>query len=83
MAELDFNEISTPGQLSEFLRELSGELNSNPGAHENRTSESMLEAAAAWVEDMDGYFLNNSIPRPESVDWSFIALLFRAALSYE
>jgi len=43
----------------------------------------LLEAASAWVTDMDGYFLNQGRPIPDSPSWALIATILSAALIYE
>jgi hypothetical protein len=42
-----------------------------------------LEALAAWVEDMDGYYLNQGKAVPEKPDWKHVADMLMAAKLYE
>jgi hypothetical protein len=50
---------------------------------ENGDLPNYLEALAAWVEDMDGYFLNRQEPTPEQPSWQLLARILLAAKSYE
>jgi hypothetical protein len=59
-------------------------VNKNPDDYENLDSARLLEAAAAWVDDADGFIPsaeNGKISSSES--WAFIATLLTAALAYE
>ena len=42
-----------------------------------------LESVESWVEDMDGFYGNLGLEKPENVDWSFIATLFYVGKIYE
>lgn len=42
-----------------------------------------LRAWADWLRDMDGYFVNRSLPVPESPSWQFVAQMLLAARVYE
>ena len=42
-----------------------------------------LESVESWVEDMDGFYDNLGLKKPENVDWSFIATLFYVGRIYE
>ncbi|EFU1360097.1 hypothetical protein HUO97_004475, partial [Salmonella enterica] len=50
---------------------------------ENKDLPSYFESMASWVEDMDGYYLNQKLPAPENVNWTFIADILMAARVYE
>lgn len=66
-----------------FLQILIKNLKENPDEWENRTLESFLGAIADWVEDMEGYYLNNNLPIPDRIDWKFFANILAAARVYE
>lgn len=42
-----------------------------------------LDSLAAWVEDMDGYYLNKGLPIPEKLDWQTVTDMLTAARFYE
>lgn len=68
-----------------IINELSERVRTVPDrdARENRELWQYLEAAAAWIEDMDGYHVNRGQPVPESPTWETVADIFQAALVYE
>ena len=43
----------------------------------------LLEALAAWVDDMEGYYLNIGKPITEKPDWQMFADILVAAKIYE
>jgi DNA polymerase III delta prime subunit len=59
------------------------DLSAHPEEWENKTLGDFLDALSAWVEDMDGYYQNNSRAMPESLDWKNIAEMLLAAKYYE
>ena len=66
-----------------FLRSLSRSLIDFPNDWENANLEDFLNALAAWVEDMDGYFANRGEPTPQTPDWKLIGQMLLAARIYE
>lgn len=66
-----------------FMEILVKDLKENPDAWENKSLESYLEAIANWVEDMEGYYINNNLPLPEGIDWKVFANILAAAKIYE
>lgn len=66
-----------------FVKALSQDLRDNPASWENANLERYLEALGAWVEDMDGYYLNQGKPLPQQPDWKVIADMLMAAKKYE
>lgn len=66
-----------------FLRLLADDLKSNPDSWENANLPRFLEALAAWIEDMDGYYLNQKQSVPEKPDWQVLRDMFMAARVYE
>jgi hypothetical protein len=50
---------------------------------ENATLERFLEAMAAYLGDLDGYFRNRGESVPDQPDWHLVALLLVAASGYE
>ena len=53
-----------------FVRTLLGDLKDNPDEWENTTLEDYLEAVAAWIEDMPGYYKNEGKPVARGYDRS-------------
>jgi hypothetical protein len=58
------------------------DLKENPEHWENDTLERFLDAIAAWVEDMDGYYQNLNKPIPV-VEWDIFGQILLAARIYE
>jgi hypothetical protein len=50
---------------------------------DNDTLDTYLEALAAWVNDMDGFFLNSGEVPPEQPTWKLIGRILLAATHYE
>ena len=67
-----------------FVHALSRDLHTNREAWDNNTLERFLEALGAWVEDMDGYYINQGKPTPQQPDWKVLGdILLMAAKVYE
>jgi hypothetical protein len=66
-----------------FASKLSADWKNDSESWENRDLGAYLEAVAAWVEDMDGYYLNQGLPVPEHVNWKVLADILMAARVYE
>jgi hypothetical protein len=66
-----------------FVYKLSQDFDQNPDAWQNKDLGSFLEALAAWVDDMEGYYLNQGQQVPDKPDWQMIADMFMAAKIYE
>lgn len=75
--------VTTKAEFVELVRSLRADLVQNPEQWENVTLESFLEAMAAWVEDMEGYYRNNGLPHPENVPWRVFADVLLASRMYE
>ncbi|MEZ2601834.1 DUF7660 family protein [Kluyvera intermedia] len=76
-------EINTREDLIELIEFLSSNAKNNLSEWENKDLPSYLESMASWIEDMDGYYLNQKLPVPENVNWAFIADILIAARVYE
>ena len=65
-----------------FVKALSNDLRENPATWENGSLDRFLEAIAAWVKDMDGYYASQRklVPDP---DWKVVADILMAAKMYE
>lgn len=77
------NAIRTREELAAWVKNLSEEFRANPNSWDNNNLESFLDAMAAWIEDMDGYYLNHKQPVPTTPEWKTLALILAAARYYE
>ncbi len=75
--------IKTKKDLASFVNNLSLDYYNNPKSWQNNDVGTYLEALAAWIEDMDGYYLNQGLPVPEKPNWKMIANMLVAAKIYE
>lgn len=77
------NGIKTREDLARFVNELCKEYTEAPNSWENDTLQLFLAALAAWIEDMDGYYINQSQPVPATPEWKTLAQMLAAARYYE
>ena len=77
------NSIRSREDFVAFVKALSKDLRDNPVTWENANLERFLEALSAWVEDMDGYYINQDKPVPQQPDWKVAADMLMAAKMYE
>ncbi|MDP1884364.1 MAG: hypothetical protein Q8L10_03255 [Candidatus Moranbacteria bacterium] len=77
------NNIKKRSDFVLFVQELNKDYKENPDSWENKDLGAYLEALAAWVEDMDGYYLNQGKPIPEKPEWKTVADMLIAAKMYE
>ena len=77
------NEINTKEELVSFLEYLSKDKHSNKTEWMNDSIEDYLASISSWVEDMEGYYINNNLAIPNNENWSFIATLFYVGKIYE
>jgi len=75
--------VQTREEFVEFVKVLSKDFKSNQATWENKDAGSFLEALASWVEDMDGYYLNEGKTVPKQLDWNVAANMLVAAKMYE
>lgn len=73
----------TRNELAGFVDQLADSLLESPESWENDTIERFLRAWSAWLNDMDGYFLNQGQAVPESPSWQLVAQMLLAARVYE
>ena len=71
------------GDFITFLRALSNHVQQKPEEWENRDLISFLNAMAAWVEDMDGYYQNLGESIPDQPTWKTMGQILLAARVYE
>jgi hypothetical protein len=76
--------IQTRTDLADFVDALREDLRtSDDDSWENPTLERYLEALAAWIRDMPGYFKNQGIAEPGEPSWRLVATILHAAKIYE
>jgi len=77
------DQITSRNDLAHYLRTLAERARTEPNRFENQTLSAYLDAAGAWLEDAEGFYLNRGEPVPETPTWSFLAAVFAAAAIYE
>jgi len=75
--------VDSQKDFVKFIKLLLLDFKKNQDEWENRTVDSYLEGILAWIDDMDGYFENNNIKKPENISWNFFANALYAARIYE
>ncbi|MCX6346112.1 MAG: hypothetical protein NT018_13745 [Armatimonadetes bacterium] len=75
--------INNRARFVAFVRELAANFVADPQSWDNCNISLFLNALAAFVEDMDGYYVNQGLPIPEEPDWNVIANVLMAARVYE
>lgn len=75
--------IQTKKDFINFLRALKNDYVKNLSSWENKDIETFLEAMASWVEDMDGFYINQGLPVPEKPDWKVFADILMGGKLYE
>lgn len=75
--------VRSRDDLVAFIQALSNELKSHPETWENPDLSSFLNAMAAWVQDMDGYYLNQKKEFSEDQSWKTFAEILYSARIYE
>ena len=80
---MNTKEINTREDFIQFLEFLSSNARNDLSEWGNKDLPSYFESMASWIEDMDGYYLNQKLSIPENVNWTFIADVLMAARVYE
>ena len=79
--------IETRDDFVVFMQHLLRDWRQHPEQWENASLEAYLEAMAAWVQDMDGYYRNLSRPVPKlmrhHLTWRNLGEIMLAARVYE
>lgn len=75
--------IQTKKDFVNFLRALKNDYLENLSSWENKDIETFLEAMACWVEDMDGFYINQRLQVPEKPDWKVFADILMGGKLYE
>jgi hypothetical protein len=79
----ELDQIITREDFVSFIKALASDYINSPDKWENSTIDRYLEALAAWVEDMDGYYRNMGETVPVDIDWKAFANMLMAAKMYE
>lgn len=75
--------VTSVETLAEFILALKLDYDENKNDWENQEISTYLEAASAWVEDMDGFYLNQERDLSEENQWRIFADILYAAKMYE
>jgi hypothetical protein len=75
--------VRTRTDLAAFVDALREDLLESENSRENPTLDRYLEALAAWVRDMPGYFKNQGIEEPHEPSWRLVATILHGAKTYE
>ena len=75
--------VQTRDDLAAFVAELKADFDANRGNWTNVDLSSFLEAMAAWIQDMDGYYQNTGQKQSELPPWRIFADILMAARMYE
>jgi len=75
--------VQTRTDLAAFVHALREDLRLSEDDWENPTLDRYLEALAAWIHDMPGYFKNQHIEEPHEPSWGLVATILHAAKTYE
>jgi hypothetical protein len=75
--------IKSRDDLVLFIQKLAESLVEKPEEWQNIDLQSYILAIAAWIKDMDGYFMNIGEPMPEVPNWKTIGQILLAAKYYE
>jgi hypothetical protein len=79
----DSRSVRTREDLTAFLNVLAARIRSGDVAVANSSAADLIDGAAGWIEDLDGYFLNRGEEPPVEPSWAIIAMIFSAGLVYE
>ncbi len=75
--------VRTREDFIAFVESLARDVERGACDWENADLPSFLNAMAAWVQDMDGYYKNLGEPMPDPPTWMTFAQILSAALVYE
>lgn len=75
--------VKSRNDLIKFINHLRMDLKINKDDWENITLEDFLEAMEAWVNDMEGLYLNSNEPIPKQPSWKTISDMLYASSMYE
>jgi len=79
----EVQKIQTREDFISFLRSLKKDYLENLKSWENKDIGAFLEAMASWMEDMDGFYINQRLPVPKNPDWKVFADILMGGKLYE
>ena len=77
------SQVRSRTELLTFVRKLHERYVADRDAWENNSLDRFLEALAAWIDDLPGWFRNRGQDEPEQPDWGLVADMLTAATMYE
>ena len=80
---MNHTEVRTRDDLVRYLNGLVQEISAHQQKVENVSTADFVEALAAWIADMDGYFANRGAESPSEATWQLMAMAITAGLVYE
>lgn len=80
---MNHTEVRSRDDFVRYLAGLVQEISAQQQKVENVSTEDFLEALAAWIADMDGYFANQGAESPGEATWQLMAMAITAGLVYE
>ena len=75
--------IKSREDLIDFIDDLVKDTEVHSEEWENKSISDYLLSMQSWIEDMDGFYLNNNLEFPKNIDWSFIATIMYIGKIYE
>lgn len=75
--------INSRENLVQFIQALVLDFHNDPDSWENNDISRFLVSLGAWVEDMNGYYLNKGDSVPQCPDWKNVGEMLLAAKIYE
>ena len=66
-------EIKTKEDFVCFLQFLKKDYVENKSSWENRDLQAFLEAMISWMNDMDGFYINQGLSIPKNPSWKIFA----------
>lgn len=75
--------IKSREDLIDFIDALVKDMEVHSEEWENKSISDYLLSVQSWIEDMDGFYLNNNLAFPKNIDWSFIATIMYIGKIYE
>ena len=79
----EISKLKSNEDLSRFITELHLDYLDNPDGWENGDLSSFLQAMAAFIKDIDGYYRNLGKPMPDVEVWKTLAEIVYASKIYE
>ena len=76
-------EIQTKSDFINFLNDLKRDYLENSSTWENKDIGTFLGAMASWVNDMEGFYINQGLSIPEKPDWKVFADILMGGKLYE